>query len=83
MKNEISIEGMNCQNCAKHTTEALTKLDNVTSVTVNLDQKNAIIESSEALDQHAITAAVTGVGFTVTAINQKAIRQAPKITLQV
>ena len=68
MKKEINIEGMSCQHCVKHVTEALSELENVTSAVVNLEQKNAIIESAEDLDEALITAAIDDAGYTVTAI---------------
>lgn len=68
MKKEIGIEGMTCQHCVKHVTEALDKLENVDSTVVNLEQKNAIIESSADLNDAAISAAITEAGYTVTGI---------------
>ncbi|MGK5090867.1 heavy metal translocating P-type ATPase [Deltaproteobacteria bacterium TL4] len=68
MKKVISINGMTCKNCARHVTEALNKLDNITSVVVNLDQKNAVVESSADINNTVLTAAVTNAGYTVTGI---------------
>ncbi len=68
MKKEIGIDGMSCQHCVKHATEALNQLENVTSVVVNLEQKNAVIESEMDVDDAVISTAITDAGYTVTGI---------------
>ncbi|MBF0288641.1 MAG: metal-transporting ATPase, partial [SAR324 cluster bacterium] len=68
MKKEIGIDGMSCQHCVKHATEALNKLENVSSVVVNLEQKNAILESSTDVDDAIISTAIVDAGYTVTGI---------------
>jgi len=66
MKKEISIDGMSCQHCVNHVTEAIKKLAGVISVNVDLGQKKATVEGEAQND--ALTAAVTDAGYTVTGI---------------
>ncbi|MBT4265990.1 MAG: heavy metal translocating P-type ATPase [Deltaproteobacteria bacterium] len=68
MKTLISIDGMNCQHCVKSVTETLNKLETIQSTQVNLEEKNALIESVEAPDEALITQSITDAGFTVTGI---------------
>lgn len=68
MKKEIKIEGMSCQHCVKHVTDALNNLDDVTSTIVSLEQNNAIVEAHENLDDAILSNAVTEAGYTVTEI---------------
>jgi P-type Cu+ transporter len=68
MKTEITIEGMMCQHCVMSAKKALEKLAGVSAVTVNLEQKNAVLESTEKLDQHLIVAAIKEAGYTVTGV---------------
>ena len=39
----VNIEGMSCNHCAKRVEDGLKALDNVKSVKVNLEKKNATI----------------------------------------
>ncbi|MDH5560981.1 MAG: cation transporter [Deltaproteobacteria bacterium] len=68
MNTIVNIEGMSCQHCVNHTTEALKKLDGVTSVEVRLDEKKAEIESDEKLDFQLIKDTVAQAGYQVTGI---------------
>ena len=68
MKKEISIEGMSCMHCHKTVTEKLNGLNGVDSTEVNLDAKNAVIESGQNIEDTIITAAISDAGFTVTSI---------------
>jgi len=70
MKTEISIEGMNCQHCANNVTEKLSQVAGVTTTTVNLEQKNAIVESSNKLDDAVLRSAIIGAGYTVIGIKE-------------
>ena len=67
-KKEVFIEGMMCQNCAKHVTAALESISGVTGARVNLDQKKAVIDLSEPVSEEAIRSAVTEAGYEVRAI---------------
>ena len=65
MEKKIVIEGMMCQHCVAHVTEALTKLDGVTAV-VDLESKTATV-TGDATDE-ALKQAVANAGYTVTSI---------------
>lgn len=65
MKKEIIIEGMMCQMCKKHVEEALASLPD-TSVVVNLEKNNAIVETVQ--DDHILKAAVEKAGYKVVEI---------------
>jgi copper chaperone CopZ len=61
----LQIEGMSCQNCVRHVTEALTGLDGVRSVTVSLEDKTATVTSTDTLSLSLATAAVEDAGYTI------------------
>ena len=68
MKKVLSIEGMTCNNCKKHVTEALREVAGVKSATVDLAKKNAVVESDAPVADDALKNAVSEAGYTVTAI---------------
>ena len=70
MKTEINIEGMSCQHCVKHATEALNGLANVSNVVVNLENKQAVIESTEIIDDQLIKNTIIEAGYEVKGINR-------------
>lgn len=65
MAKKVLIEGMMCQNCVKHVSNALNGLPGVTAQ-VDLDTKTATV-TGEVTDE-AIKAAVTEAGYEVTGI---------------
>ncbi|MCP4625299.1 MAG: heavy-metal-associated domain-containing protein, partial [bacterium] len=62
----ISIDGMNCEHCVKSVTQTLEKLDGIQQVQVNLEEKNALVESVDMPDEALVTQSITDAGFTVT-----------------
>lgn len=46
----VNIDGMSCSHCAKRVEDALKEIDNVKSVKVNLDKKNATITYKNDID---------------------------------
>ena len=66
MTKTVTIEGMMCQNCVKHVTNALNGLPGVTAQ-VDLDTKTATV-TGEVTDE-AIKAAVTEAGYEVVSID--------------
>lgn len=68
-KKVISIEGMMCQHCVKHATEALQKVDGVTSVEVSLENKNAVVYVNDSVTDDMLKNAIIEAGYEVTAIN--------------
>lgn len=65
MTKTVTIEGMMCQNCVRHATNALNALPGVTAV-VDLESKTATI-TGEASDE-AIKTAIADAGYEVTNI---------------
>ena len=66
METVISIEGMMCKHCVAHVEKALTAVPGVETVTVSLEQNNAIVTGSA--DKEALSAAVVEAGYEVTGI---------------
>lgn len=65
MKKTLTIEGMMCQHCVRHVTNALQGVNGVTAVTVDLDKKTAVVEFSETVENEALISAVTEAGYEV------------------
>jgi copper ion binding protein len=68
MKKTISIDGMTCGNCVRHVTEALTELEGVTSVNVDLAGKKADVEAEDSVSDDKLKEAVVEAGYSVTAV---------------
>ena len=67
MKKTLSVEGMTCNHCVMHVTNALKGVAGVTSAIVDLASKSAVVEGG-ALDEAAMKAAVADAGYEVVAI---------------
>ena len=67
---KIEIDGMSCQNCVGHVTDALRAVDGVTEVEVWLEEKNAVVESASELPQVSLQSAVEEAGYTVTGFSK-------------
>ncbi|ERI89977.1 putative copper chaperone CopZ [Clostridiales bacterium oral taxon 876 str. F0540] len=65
MKKAVNIEGMSCDHCVKHVTEALMGLNNIENVDVNLSAGRAVIETDGEVKDSDIKAAVDEAGYTV------------------
>jgi copper ion binding protein len=63
MKTSLKIEGMSCDHCAAHVTEALKEISGVSSVTVSLKDKNAVVEHAGGVSLESMKAAVTEAGY--------------------
>lgn len=59
----VNVDGMNCNNCAKHVKNALEEINNVNSVIVNLDKKNAELTYEGNIDEKTIENAITEAGY--------------------
>ena len=63
-KTHLKIEGMTCQHCVSHVTEALEGVAGVASAKVNLKKGEAVVKSEDAsLEQ--FSAAVAAAGYKV------------------
>jgi copper chaperone len=67
MKKLLTIEGMSCGHCVMHVKSALTDVAGVSSVDVDLLKKSAMVEG-DALDDAALSKAVSESGYRVTRI---------------
>ncbi len=65
----IGVDGMTCQNCVRHVTEALQELKGVASVEVNLEQKAATLEADESVSEQLLTGALDEAGYTLRNLN--------------
>ncbi|KLE14385.1 MULTISPECIES: cation transporter [Clostridium] len=68
MKKKILIEGMSCGHCVNHVKEALSELNGVTNVEVNLASKTAIIEATVDIEDKDIKFAIDDAGYEVVGI---------------
>ena len=68
MEKKIYIEGMMCQHCAAHAKAALEGIDGVEAVTVELENKMALITATKEIEDEDICTAISGAGYTVTKI---------------
>jgi len=68
-KQILSIEGMTCHNCVRHTTEALKDLEGVKVVKVSLEDKQAEIETDHPISEEQLRHAVEEeAGYTLVSI---------------
>lgn len=68
MTKKIFIEGMSCEHCVRHVSEALQELSGVNEVSVNLEGKYAIVQLTEAVSDNQIKEAIEDAGYEVTKI---------------
>lgn len=68
MIKRITIDGMSCEHCVNHVTEALKELSGVIKVEVNLASNNAIIETSQDVKDEEIKSSIDEAGYEVTGI---------------
>ncbi len=68
MKKTINIEGMSCMHCVNHVTEELKKVEGVSEVQVNLEEKNAVVEVGCCTPDAALKAAVEEAGYEAVSI---------------
>lgn len=63
----LTIEGMMCMHCQKHTADALNAIEGVTAE-VNLEEKKAYVRTDRDLDDEVFRKAVADAGYEVTEI---------------
>jgi copper ion binding protein len=68
MTKTLDVEGMTCNHCVMHVTNALKEVAGVSNVKVDLASKKAVVEGTK-LDDNAMKAAVTDAGYVVVAIH--------------
>ena len=67
---EITIEGMTCQHCVRHATEALQNLEGVTQVSVDLASGRGAVQTESSVTDAAIEEALDEEGYTATSIQR-------------
>ncbi len=68
MKKTIIIEGMSCNHCVMAVKNALSEIEGVSNVEVELDNNKAIVEGKNLLD-NTLKEAVEEAGYDVIEIN--------------
>lgn len=63
MKTTLKIEGMMCQHCQKHVQEALSAMNGVTAVSVNLDGGKADVEASRDIPTEEFAKVIADAGY--------------------
>ena len=63
MKYQILINGMSCEHCSSSVKESLLKINGITNVTVDLKNKNAIIDSDLEINSNEIKDSIEDIGF--------------------
>lgn len=69
MEKTLHIEGMMCQHCIKHVTEALNGVEGVNVQNVDLQKKTAVITAENNVSDEALKNAVQEAGYTVKKIS--------------
>ena len=59
----VKIDGMKCEHCSKRVCDSLKKIDNVKSVKVNLESKNATISYKDNVDIEQISQVIENDGY--------------------
>ena len=67
MTKTIKIEGMSCENCTRSVETALNTLKGISSVVVDLDKKQAVVEVNGVEDKE-IKDVIDDIGFEVVGI---------------
>ena len=67
----INVNGMSCNNCAKHVKNALENIEGVNEAVVSLDDKNAEISYEGNIDEKVIEEAITEAGYEYKGIESK------------
>ena len=60
---QLTVSGMTCDHCVRHVTEAISKVAGVNSVTVNLAEGFAEIDSDASFDLQAVKDTVVAAGY--------------------
>lgn len=63
MKTTLHIEGMMCAHCQKHVQEALSAIDGVTAVSVDLEGKKADVEATRDIPQDEFKKVIADAGY--------------------
>lgn len=70
MKKIINIEGMTCSHCVGRVNKALSGIDGINKVDVNLDNKKAFITMDKEVADKQLETEIENIGFKVVEIKQ-------------
>ncbi|WP_027184852.1 heavy-metal-associated domain-containing protein [Desulfovibrio inopinatus] len=59
----VAVKGMSCEHCVKSVTEALSKIDGLKNVSVNLELGQASYEEEKPVADDVIKLAISDIGF--------------------
>ena len=65
MEQEIFIDGMKCEGCANAVKEKFKSIEGVETVSIDLDNKKAVVVSQSTLDTEIFTSALSDTQYTV------------------
>lgn len=68
-KTVLEIKGMTCGHCVSAVSTELNKIPTVMNVSVNLEQGEATVESSNELDANQLSEAIDEAGFELTRVS--------------
>ena len=68
MTKEVKIKGMSCGHCVKHVTDALSEVEGVSELQVNLEKANAVMQITDAVTDEKLIEAVEKAGYEVVEI---------------
>ncbi len=76
---QFQVDGMTCNNCARHVTEASQSVPGVRSATISLTAKHATVRWNSAADKNvpAVLAAITAAGYEVREVPEVSGSSAP------
>lgn len=75
MKEKYNITGMTCSACSAHVTKAVSKINGVKNVNVNLLSNNMVVEYDETVSNNDIISAVIDAGYGAELENDKNKKQ--------
>ncbi len=59
----IKVKGMSCQHCVASVTKALSELEGISNVQVNLEKGEATYNEESVVSPETIKAAIVAIGF--------------------
>lgn len=68
MKKKISIEGMTCNHCVGRVNKALSGMDGVSEVDVNLEEKRALVTLDKDITDEQFKTEIENTGYKTTGI---------------
>lgn len=67
----VKVDGMSCENCAKHVRKALEPLDGIDDVEVNLSNKEAVVKYFGSINEKDVKSAIYDAGYEYKGIEYK------------